>query len=109
MDFEGIYRKTGGSAQTKAITALFERGEYHTFDLRDSDRFNDICSVTSVFKSYFRNLPTPLLTFDLHDNFVSAVQIKDSAAKRDAMKDTITKLPAEHYFTLQMVMLHLHR
>jgi len=72
MDYEGIYRKTGGASQSKLITQLFERGHYNSFDLCDSDRFNDICSVTSVLKTYFRSLPNPLLTFDLHEQFVIA-------------------------------------
>lgn len=72
MDYEGIYRKSGGSSQSKAITQLFERGNYAAFDLRDSDTFNDISSVTSVMKNYFRSLPNPLLTFDLHESFVKA-------------------------------------
>lgn len=72
MDYEGIYRKTGGASQSKMITQLFERGDYDSFDLRDSDQFNDICSVTSVLKTYFRSLPNPLLTFDLHEQFVIA-------------------------------------
>lgn len=72
MDYEGIYRKTGGASQSKMITQLFERGAYDSFDLRDSDQFPDICSVTSVLKTYFRSLPNPLLTFDLHDQLVIA-------------------------------------
>lgn len=72
MDYEGIYRKTGGSSQSKAITQLFERGNYEAFDLRDTDAFNDISSVTSVLKNYFRALPNPLLTFELHSEFVQA-------------------------------------
>ena len=72
MDYEGIYRKNGGSSQSKLITQLFERGDYDAFDLRDSDAFNDICSVTSVLKNYFRALPDPLLTYALHEAFVSA-------------------------------------
>ncbi|KAJ7287619.1 RhoGAP-domain-containing protein [Mycena rebaudengoi] len=109
MDYEGIYRKTGGSGQSKAITQLFERGDYAAFDLRDSDRFNDVCSVTSVLKTYFRSLPVPLLTFDLHDHFMSAVQIRESATKNKSLLELVNKLPAEHYYTLRMLMLHLHR
>jgi len=63
----GIYRKTGGSSQSKAITQLFERGKYDAFDLKDQDTFNDICSVPSVLKMYFRSLQDPLLTYALHD------------------------------------------
>lgn len=109
MDYEGIYRKTGGSGQSKAITQLFERGDYASFDLRDSDRFNDICSVTSVLKTYFRSLPVPLLTYDLHESFMSAVEIKDTSARNKALLDLVNRLPNEHYYTLRMLMLHLNQ
>lgn len=109
LDYEGIYRKTGGSGQSKAITQLFERGDYSSFNLRDTDRFNDICSVTSVLKTYFRSLPVPLLTFDLHDQFVSAVAIKDLALKQKSLLELVNQLPDEHYYTLRHLMLHLHR
>ena len=72
VEYEGIYRKSGGSGQSKAITALFERREYEKFDLTDSDLFNDISSVTSVLKNYFRMLPNPLLTYGMHEAFVAA-------------------------------------
>jgi hypothetical protein len=110
LDYEGIYRKTGGSGQSKAITQMFERGDYDSFDLCDSDRFNDICSVTSVLKTYFRMLPVPLLTFDLHDQFImAAVAIRDPSLKHQTLLNLVDKLPNEHYFTLRMLMLHLHR
>lgn len=109
LDYEGIYRKSGGSGQTKAITQLFERGDYDSFDLEDSDRFNDICSVTSVLKNYFRALPVPLLTFDLHDEFMAAVHVRDQDARHSSLLDLVNKLPNEHYYTLRMLMLHLYR
>ncbi|RDB16810.1 putative Rho-type GTPase-activating protein 3 [Hypsizygus marmoreus] len=109
LDYEGIYRKTGGSGQSKAITQLFERGDYSSFDLRDSDRFNDICSVTSVLKNYFRSLPVPLLTFDLHDEFMHAVHLRDQVVRQQLLLDLVNRLPDEHYYTLRMLMLHLNR
>lgn len=109
LDYEGIYRKSGGSGQTKAITQLFERGDYNAFDLRDQDQFNDICSITSVLKTYFRSLPIPLLTYDLHEDFIKAAAIKDPDGKYEALLDTVNKLPNEHYYTLRMLMLHLHK
>ncbi|KAJ7783041.1 signal transducer [Mycena metata] len=108
LEYEGIYRKSGGSGQSKAITQLFERGDYAAFDLCDSDRFNDICSVTSVLKTYFRSLPVPLLTFDLHDHFMTAVQIRDPSMKNQTLLDLVNKLPAEHYYTLRRLMVHLN-
>lgn len=69
MNYEGIYRKTGGMGQTKLITQNFERGE--EFDLEDLDKFNDVAAVTSCLKNFFRCLPIPLFTHDLHEQFVS--------------------------------------
>lgn len=109
LEYEGIYRKTGGSRLSKLITQLFERGDYDSFDLRDTERFNDICSITSVLKTYFRSLPVPLFTFNLHDKFVAAACNKDVAAKSSCMQDLITELPHEHYHTTRALMLHLHR
>ncbi|KAG9103589.1 hypothetical protein FRC06_009723 [Ceratobasidium sp. 370] len=109
MDYEGIYRKTGGSSQSKAITQLFERGNYDSFDLEDTDSFNDISSITSVMKTYFRQLPNPLLTFALHEKFVEAAAIRDTNVKREALISLIQQLPPEHYHTLRFLMLHLSR
>src|ERR1700683_1348637 len=109
LDYEGIYRKNGGSGQSKAITQLFERGDYQAFDLRDQEQFNDICSVTSVLKTYLRSLPVPLLTYDLHDEFMTAASIKDPDVKYEALLETVNKLPNEYYYTLRLLMLHLHK
>ncbi|KAH8992790.1 hypothetical protein EDB86DRAFT_2930892 [Lactarius hatsudake] len=109
LDYEGIYRKTGGAGQSKLITQLFERGDYSSFDLLDTERFNDIGSVTSVLKSYFRTLPNPLLTFVLHDEFIFASSLQDPVHKSSKYADLVKQLPTEHYYTLRMLMLHLHR
>ncbi|PFH46386.1 hypothetical protein AMATHDRAFT_7881 [Amanita thiersii Skay4041] len=108
LDYEGIYRKNGGAGQSRMITQLFEKGDYFAFDLCDSDRFPDICSVTSVLKNYFRSLPVPLFTFDLHDDFINAAQIPDLSTKQQILKQLINKLPPAHYHTLRKLMLHLH-
>lgn len=109
LDYEGIYRKNGGSGQSKIITQLFERGDYENFDLRDQDQFNDISSVTSVLKTYFRSLPIPLLTFDLHDEFMGAATLKEPELKYEALLDAVNKLPNEYYYTLRLLMLHLNK
>lgn len=69
MNYEGIYRKTGGSGQTKLITACFERGQ--DFNLEDTDKYNDLAAVTSCMKNFFRSLPDPLFTHDRHETFVA--------------------------------------
>ncbi|SPO28035.1 related to GTPase-activating protein beta-chimerin [Ustilago trichophora] len=109
MDYEGIYRKSGGTSQLKVITQLFERG--NSFDLEDTDRFNDVSAITSVLKNYFRELPTPLLTFELYDDLIRVVESKseDMATKQELVKELVDRLPRQHFCTLQHLVLHLHR
>ena len=109
MEYEGIYRKTGGSSQSKTITQLFERGDYDAFDLTDVEVFNDISCVTSVLKTYFRQLPNPLLTHALHESFVAAASIRDAKNKHSALCALLKELPKDHYNTLRELMLHLNR
>ncbi|CAG8500193.1 15733_t:CDS:2 [Racocetra fulgida] len=71
MDLEGIYRKSGGATQMREIIAAFDQGK--DFDLETPHQFNDICAVTSVLKRYLRELPNPLLTFELYQSFLDAI------------------------------------
>ena len=108
MDYEGIYRKSGGTSQLRVITQLFERGQ--PFDLEDADRFNDVSAITSVLKNYFRELPEPLLTFELHEQFIEAAELKNDAAQREEnMRALVARLPRQHHDTLRYLIRHLHR
>lgn len=53
----------------KMIQNCFERGQ--SMDFNDLDKFNDISAITSTLKNYFRQLPNPLFTFELHEAFVT--------------------------------------
>jgi len=108
MDYEGIYRKSGGTSQLKIITQLFESRQ--PFNLEDTDRFNDISAVTSVLKNYFRELPEPLLTYELYQRFIECTESKVDVGKKEVeMKELVRALPKEHFDTLKMLITHLHR
>ncbi|KAL7273471.1 Rho-type gtpase-activating protein [Rhizina undulata] len=104
MDFEGIYRKSGGASQMRQIQEAFERGEDPQFDSSI-----DICGVTSVLKQYFRNLPTPLLTYDIYERFVETSTVFEEEKRVKAVKDLIDELPSIHRDCLQFVIFHLAR
>jgi hypothetical protein len=71
MDYEGIYRKSGGAAQMRSIQLSFEQGLDP--DLTDDDEYNDICAVTSILKQYLRELPNPLMTYELYPQFLESI------------------------------------
>ncbi|KAI8342228.1 hypothetical protein BD560DRAFT_412036 [Blakeslea trispora] len=107
MDYEGIYRKSGGVGQMRQIQQAFEKGEI--LDLIDEEKWNDICAVTSVLKQYFRDLPNPLFTFELHPKFIDAMMIDDSQEQLQAVSQLIQTLPIENFNTLKYLMEHLDR
>ncbi|KAL0096937.1 hypothetical protein J3Q64DRAFT_1807308 [Phycomyces blakesleeanus] len=107
MDYEGIYRKSGGAAQIRAIQLAFDQGK--TVNLEDDEEFNDICAVTSVLKHYFRELPDPLLTYELYPKFIDAVSMNFGLAKIDKFFELLSQLPAANYETLKILCRHLHR
>ncbi|GAA6006236.1 hypothetical protein JCM11491_002080 [Sporobolomyces phaffii] len=107
MTYEGIYRKTGGMGQTKLITQHFESKQ--DFDLQDRDKFNDLAAVTSCMKNYFRSLPNPLFTHDLHEEFVAAAELQDLEGRLAALEKALHKLPPIHFQTARVLFQHLHR
>lgn len=127
MDYEGIYRKSGGVGQMRQIQQSFEKGEIP--NLNDEEKWNDICAVTSVLKQYFRELPNPLFTYELHPKFIDAmskvfvslsilpvltlpyflVVIPSSADQLQTITQLIQTLPIENFNTLKYLMDHLYR
>ncbi|CAG8569823.1 11978_t:CDS:10 [Diversispora eburnea] len=107
MDLDGIYRKSGGASQMRGIIAAFENGE--DFDLDSPDQFNDICAVTSVLKQYLRELPDPLLTYDLYPNFLGAVSIENFDEKIERFRQLLHYLPRVHFNTTKYLLSHLDR
>ena len=57
---------------------------------------HDIHCVSSVLKLYFRDLPTPLVTYDLYPHLVLAS--KQSEARRgEKYREILQRLPGAHY------------
>lgn len=64
----------------------------------DEAILQDIHSVASLLKMYFRELPNPLCTYQLYHTFVSAVQSSQEEGFRLLrMRDAVQKLPPPHY------------
>ncbi|PLW09513.1 hypothetical protein PCANC_24194 [Puccinia coronata f. sp. avenae] len=105
LNFEGIYRKTGGMSSVKMIQNCFEKGQSMNFN--DIDKFNDISAITSTLKNYFRQLPNPLFTFELHEAFVTVATMGQENIRLEALERVIYQLPLVHFETLRVLMNHL--
>ncbi|KAH8553365.1 hypothetical protein BGW37DRAFT_422657 [Umbelopsis sp. PMI_123] len=106
MDYEGIYRKSGGAAQMRSIQLSFEQGLDP--DLTDDDEYNDICAVTSILKQYLRELPNPLMTYELYPQFLESISMAPGEEKTQKFSSLFSQLPTANYDTLKALFIHLN-
>jgi Rho GTPase-activating protein 32 len=106
---DGVYRLSGITSNIQKLRRAFD--EERIPDLSQPDIKQDIHAVTSLLKMYFRELPNPLCTYQLYDNFVEAIQAKTDGEdlRLKMIRQTVRKLPPPHYRTLKYLACHLYR
>lgn len=68
---EGLYRLSGSSAVIKGLKDKFDmQGDYN---LRQVDEHWDPHAIAGLLKTFLRELPTSLLTSDLHTRFLAVI------------------------------------
>ncbi|KAJ2552472.1 hypothetical protein EV175_003297, partial [Coemansia sp. RSA 1933] len=103
----GIYRVSGAAADVSRLRLLFNT-DPDAIDLSWSD-FQDINVVSGVMKQFLRELPEPLMTYNLYDGFINAASIDDYDERLWAIKDLVHALPAANYTVLKRLGEHLER
>ncbi|KAK9694468.1 hypothetical protein K7432_013411 [Basidiobolus ranarum] len=101
----GIYRLSGMMSSIERLRQEFNRNA-ETVDL-SNDEWSDINIVSGLLKQWLRELPEPLLSFDLYDDFISAVDIGDYDERLFAIKDMVHALPMPNYVLLKRLVEHL--
>uniref|UniRef100_A0A8C4DXL5 Si:dkeyp-68b7.12 n=1 Tax=Dicentrarchus labrax TaxID=13489 RepID=A0A8C4DXL5_DICLA len=104
---DGIYRLSGVSSNIQKLRGEFEID--NSPDLNKDLYLQDIHCVSSLCKAYFRELPNPLLTYQLYDKFAEAVAIQLEEGRLVKIRDVLKELPRPHYRTLEFLMRHLVR
>ncbi|KAM9264379.1 rho GTPase-activating protein 30 [Morus bassanus] len=102
---DGIYRLSGVSSNIQRLRQEFDSDR--SPDLQKDVYLQDIHCVSSLCKAYFRELPNPLLTYQLYDKFADAVAIQMEEARLVKIKEVLKELPVPHYRTLEFLMRHL--
>ena len=64
---------------------------------------------TAVLKSFFRELPEPLLTFDLYDEFLRAADLSLYEDRVHTIFAILKKLPKPNYDLMERLVFHLVR
>ncbi|KAK9470204.1 rho GTPase [Dipodascopsis tothii] len=112
LETEGIYRVNGLVSEINHLRSVFEKSSNPLeIDLvGNPDYFHrDIHVVAGALKQYFRELPDPLLTRELYNDFISAAHIEDNDCRRDALHLLINSLRDANYTTLKYLVFHLYR
>ncbi|KAK4863228.1 hypothetical protein LT330_002006 [Penicillium expansum] len=88
---EGIFRLSGSNVVIKALKERFNtEGDV---DFVSGDQYYDIHAVASLFKQYLRELPTTVLTRELHLDFLRVLELDDRQKKVAAFNSLVHRLP----------------
>ncbi|KAF5022743.1 hypothetical protein F66182_5206 [Fusarium sp. NRRL 66182] len=88
---EGIFRLSGSNVVIKQLRERFNvEGD---INLLTDRQYYDIHAVASLLKLYLRELPTTILTRDLHMEFLTTMEITDHMEKMAALGELVQRLP----------------
>ncbi|TSK14678.1 SH3 domain-binding protein 1 [Bagarius yarrelli] len=93
---EGLFRLTAAASVVKKLKNSLNSG------IVDHDEFStDPHAVAGSLKSYLRELPEPLMTFELYNDWFEAAGEKDLDVKLERFRALLKKLPPENYNNLR--------
>ncbi|KAJ5550699.1 hypothetical protein N7461_005397 [Penicillium sp. DV-2018c] len=96
---EGIFRLSGSNVVIKALKERFNtEGDV---DFVSGDQYYDIHAVASLFKQYLRELPTTVLTRELHLDFLRVLELDDRQKKVRAFNSLVHRLPSPNLALLR--------
>ncbi|XP_051870909.1 rho GTPase-activating protein 31 isoform X2 [Pristis pectinata] len=102
---DGVYRLSGITSNIQRLRQEF--GTEQRPDLTKEVYLQDIHCVGSLCKLYFRELPNPLLTYELYKKFTEAVTAQSEEEQLVRIQNVIKELPPPHYRTLEYLSKHL--
>ncbi|WVW78221.1 hypothetical protein I302_100172 [Kwoniella bestiolae CBS 10118] len=102
---EGIYRLSGSSAVIKGLKDRFDaEGDVNLLSV---DEFWDPHAIAGLLKTFLRELPTSLLTRELHTRFLAVMDLIDSSARVNELSRLVSELPPPNYALLRALTAHL--
>lgn len=102
---DGIYRLSGVTSNIQRLRQEFISEACP--DLTKEVYLQDIHCVGSLCKLYFRELPNPLLTYELYAKFTGVVSIQGEHERLLYIQRVVKELPTPHFRTLEYLTKHL--
>lgn len=101
----GIYRIPGNTAAITQLTEQVNRG-MDEVTVRDP-KWDDVNVVSSLLKSFIRNLPEPLLPNEMYHSFINADKLTGQQRLIE-LKQLLMRIPLFNYETMRHLLRHLH-
>ncbi|KAL4658047.1 SH3 domain-binding protein 1-like [Arapaima gigas] len=96
MREEGLFRLAAAASVVKKLKSSLDSGSV------DHNEFSaDPHAVAGALKSYLRELPEPIMTFDLYDEWFKAASEKELSDRLEKLREVLGKLPTENYNNLR--------
>ena len=93
MNTEGIFRIGGQHSEIKALRDKFERNAVDNLD----KNLHSVNTVASLLKLYLREMPEPLLSYELYECFKAIGDIEDDDTRKESICAIISILPKYNY------------
>ncbi|KAK3063029.1 hypothetical protein LTS18_002889, partial [Coniosporium uncinatum] len=98
LDEEGIFRLSGSNITIKALRERFNtEGDVKLLE----GEYYDVHAVASLLKLYLRELPTSILTRELHLDFLKVLDLDEKEKKVSAFNVLVHKLPRANLELIQ--------
>ncbi|XP_039466525.1 rho GTPase-activating protein 44 isoform X2 [Oreochromis aureus] len=91
MQEEGLFRVAPSASKLKKLKASLDCG---VLDVQEYS--SDPHAIAGALKSYLRELPDPLMTTELYDEWIQASNIQDMDKRLQALMATCEKLPTDN-------------
>ncbi|KFR08876.1 SH3 domain-binding protein 1, partial [Nipponia nippon] len=96
MREEGLFRLAAGASVLRKLKSSLASGSNALEEF-----YSDPHAVAGALKSYLRELPQPLMTFELYNEWVKVASLKDVDSRVQSLQDTCSRLPRESYNNLR--------
>lgn len=104
----GIYRLSGTTSKVQKLKGQFDL-DWNAVDLMNDEAINDINIIAACLKLWLRELPEPLLTYELYQGFIDSAKIENDRLRHIRLHEQVNELPDANYATLKFLMGHLDK
>uniref|UniRef100_A0A8D2ILS2 Rho GTPase activating protein 10 n=1 Tax=Urocitellus parryii TaxID=9999 RepID=A0A8D2ILS2_UROPR len=104
---QGLYRVVGVSSKVqRLLSMLMDVKTCSELDLENSIDW-EVKTITSALKQYLRSLPEPLMTYELHGDFIVPAKSGSPESRVNAIHFLVHKLPEKNKEMLDILVKHL--